>query len=548
MSWPESFNFRIPSSLLKILALQWKARARQTYRSFKTKRGMVYGVLMGLMFCLWMLPSLISAFVTPRVDPETARAFFAPALLCFFLLTLMTSGVESGVAFLPAEVDLLFPGPFKRRELLLYRIINLTAGGSLVALFFSAIILRACTYWIAAFIGLGLGLTFLNLLQMALGVFVSTVAESTFTTTRRVVLVIVLGLLGWGLYQGLTIAADQGFVSTLIAVRHSLGGKLLLAPFEIIAQTATATSLFPDFVLWASVGVAMNLLVLWGIVGLDANYMEKSIGTSQRIYERIQRARRGQGLSGGVKARGRLRPPSFGHLGGAGPIAWRQMTVALRSSHFAILLVLVLGLAITIPVFFSVEGRGATVAMPAVSLVVFLLPQLLQYDFRGDIDRLDVLKSLPLSPWGVVAGQLFTPICISTLLLTGLVGALYFTGVMSEGWASRCLLMTLPSNMFLYSIENLMFLVFPYQTQANTAGDLQVVGRNMLSAFTKIVAMMIGIGIALGFGGLAYWVTSEAEFSFLTGMVCGFIGLVAIIYPLSVYCYHRLDPATLHGH
>jgi len=49
-------------------------------------------------------------------------------MLAMSLLALMTSGGEKAVAFTPAEVGFLFPGPFTRRELLAYKIGKALAG------------------------------------------------------------------------------------------------------------------------------------------------------------------------------------------------------------------------------------------------------------------------------------------------------------------------------------------------------------------------------------------------------------------------------------
>ncbi len=550
MNFWHQTGLSLPRSLWFLLKLQWKARMRQSRRSLRTTRGKIYGVIMGLMFCLWLLPSLVTAFLTPRSDQETTLAFFAPALFAFSLLTILTSTAESGVFFMPAEVDMLFPGPFRRRELLIYRIVSLCAGGSLVALVFSAILLRCVTYWIAAYVGLALGLIFLNLLQLALGILASTLAEAAYTRWRKVVLVAGLLLLAWGISQALRTADGGGPVAIASALRTSLPGRILLAPFDVIAHAATATRLFPDFIGWTLVAVHMNVGMLWLILSLDSNYMEKSIGASQRMYERLQRARRGQGLAGAAKARGRLRSMRFPFLGGAGPIAWRQLTTALRNSHVVFLLIGVVAVAITLPFLFLMKDTsrlGGAVAGPVVSMFVFLLPQLLQYDFRGDLDRLDVLKSLPLSPWGVVLGQLFTPVFLASTIMGLVLVALSLAGLLNSAWYIPVGFLIVPTNLFLFSIENLMFLIFPFQMQTNVTGDLQVVGRNMLSAVCKIAAMMVGIGIALGIGTLFYFLTDEAALSYSLGMVVAFLVMTGILIPLTVLFYHRLDPASTHS-
>ena len=44
-----------------------------------------------------------------------------------------------------------------------------------------------------------------------------------------------------------------------------------------------------------------------------------------------------------------------------------------------------------------------------------LLPTAFKFDFRRDVDRLTVLKSLPISPTAVTLGQLAVPVLLCTL-------------------------------------------------------------------------------------------------------------------------------------
>ena len=65
---------------------------------------------------------------------------------------------------------------------------------------------------------------------------------------------------------------------------------------------------------------------------LDANYIESAATISQKVYERIRRTKQGGGVAMPVGARaGRLRLPPFPWLAGVGPIAWRQLLLAMRT-------------------------------------------------------------------------------------------------------------------------------------------------------------------------------------------------------------------------
>ncbi|MFN8855057.1 MAG: putative ABC exporter domain-containing protein [Planctomycetaceae bacterium] len=526
-------------ALWTLMRLQWRGRWRGTLRQVKTLRGAIYSLLLLGVFGLWLIPSVWVAWQSPRIDPEIPRAIMPPALLVFFCLTLLTSGIESGVHFQPAEVDLLFPGPFRRRQLLLYRIVALVFGMILGSSFFSIIVVRWSSLWPAAYLGVTVALLFLSLLQILLGVLVSVLAEATYTRLRLGV-VVVLGLaLVLGAWQVWPRGEVFDLLTSLQKLRTTTVGRVVLAPFALLTQVVTAERYFPDLLGWLTAAVGMNLAVIALILKLDANYLEQSVAASQRMQARLQNARRGQALT---KARGRMRSPRLPRLGGAGPIAWRQLTVALRNSHFALLFVGLISALMTAPLLFVDKARGGVAAAaPALSMMVFLLPQMLQYDFRGDIERMDVLKSLPISPWGVVFGQLVAPVVLSSLLTYALLVGLWLAGLLPTPYFLAGCVLTPAANLFLFSSENLMFLLFPYSPSSGGVGDVHTIGRNMLLAIGKMAALILGLGIASALGWLAWFVTGQEMLAFTLGTLGALIILCSLLIPLIVLVYDRLD-------
>ena len=65
---------------------------------------------------------------------------------------------------------------------------------------------------------------------------------------------------------------------------------------------------------------------------------------------------------------------------------------------------------------------------------ITLLTPLLTFDFRGDVDRLDVLKALPLAPWRVALGQLLAP----TLILSAVQGLVLVVATAIQGMRAAC--------------------------------------------------------------------------------------------------------------
>ena len=101
---------------------------------------------------------------------------------------------------------------------------------------------------------------------------------------------------------------------------------MILAPFEVFSHAILAVDVFPDLVGWGVAAAAIDLGLLILVVKLDADYVEGAAAISQKLYERMQRARKGGGVALPTsKVEARLRIPRLPWLGGAGPLAWRQL-------------------------------------------------------------------------------------------------------------------------------------------------------------------------------------------------------------------------------
>ena len=137
-------------ALWMLLGLQAKSLLRRFSRGAKTVKGALFLTIGLAVFALWLFPALLSANIGPRSDPASVRAVAPVALLVACLLTVLTAGGERAIVFTPAEVDFLFPGPFTRRQILLYRILKSSAGAAFSAMILSVVFLRHASNWLAA--------------------------------------------------------------------------------------------------------------------------------------------------------------------------------------------------------------------------------------------------------------------------------------------------------------------------------------------------------------------------------------------------------------
>src|SRR5205823_1790288 len=98
---------------------------------------------------------------------------------------------ERAVTFRPAEVDLLFPGPFSRRGLLAYKVVAGFGTTLITAVFLTLAMRRHAALTLAAFVGLVLALEFMQLFAMSLSLTASALGAQAFNRRRKLLLTVV---------------------------------------------------------------------------------------------------------------------------------------------------------------------------------------------------------------------------------------------------------------------------------------------------------------------------------------------------------------------
>ncbi|MBI3865312.1 MAG: hypothetical protein HY290_25845 [Planctomycetia bacterium] len=543
----------LPPSLRLLLRMQVRARLRKVARGARTLKGKLYLAAMIVMFTVWLGPTLAATFFMRRSDfvdqsAPLVQALLPSSLLVYCIITLIATSSESGIAFHPAEVDLLFPAPFRRRDLLLYRLTGLGLGLLFTSLAFSLFLMSHVRFWVFGFIGIALAFVFIQLVPIVLTLCVSIMGERAYTRGRRLALFVLAALIAVGIGQVAVRRVEGGIVELAAQFRSTGLGRCLLAPFEVFSRTMTAEFFLPDFLAWGGLALAIDAALVGLVLRLDANFLESSIAASQRLYQKIERMRRGQMWMNFAKApAGRWRIPLLPRWSGAGPIAWRQLMSALRGSRGIVYFLLAMLAAVAVPAYFA-GGQEPLVLVaigssfvPMISL--FFMPQLLQFDFRSDIDRIDVLKTLPATPAAIVAGELLAPVVFATLYELPFVIAI---GVVQPEWrliigAGVALVPAI--NLFVFAFENLVFLWFPHRLANLGAGDFQAFGRQMLVMGAKFVLVGFGGGLAVAAGSLAWWLAGESWIAALAAVWCVVVALSLALIPLVASAFRNFDPS-----
>src|SRR5206468_1958377 len=109
-------------------------------------------------------------------------------LLAFVMLSVGTGWGESAIYFSPADVDFLFPGPFSRRDLLLYKLAQSIRSNVLAGTFFAIFAARYSPLLAGAWLGSVLTLLFFNAFTLTMTLLGQIVSQRANSQWRRLAL------------------------------------------------------------------------------------------------------------------------------------------------------------------------------------------------------------------------------------------------------------------------------------------------------------------------------------------------------------------------
>ncbi len=532
-------------ALLKLVKLNAHARWRQTVRGLKTPKGAIFFAVAILWFLLIIIPNLLVAFKVNRTDTEMVRVIIPWGLFLLCLINLISSMWEKSLQFKLSEIDFLFPGPFTRREILIYKIANSLNGTLFMSLIFSLIFLRHTTFWLAGFTGIFFTLMFIQLFSMAVILVKQTIAEHAYNTFRKVIVVVIVALIAYGAGDRLIEGIRQDPINTLKSIQDSWSIYILLLPFKAFSYAITATTLI-ELAQWLSIALIIDLSILSLVIMIDANFLEVSIKVSQKQYQRIKQAQRGQVWSGfGRKQTSKLHIPQFPWMGGTGPIAWRQTMHVLRNSgsflFFLFFILVMIG-----PMLFMDGDKDSNLIYPFLGMlawITFIFTMSIPFGFRGDLEHMDWFKMLPISSRSVAVGEI-----IGNILFISLLQIILFIAFAIYQPDSILILViaaffTVPFNGMLVSMDNLLFLLFPIRVSQSTPGDFQNFGKQMIFFLLKMATLIVGLGIAVGLGLLIYWLTNYLMTLLLITTWIILMLEVTYIVEMVTWAYKKFDPS-----
>ena len=321
----------------------------------------------------------------------------------------------------------------------------------------------------------------------------------------------------------------QNLLGELTALAHTQVGQWLIAPFTVFSKFTlspiTNVELFKNMVL----AVGLNGLVVSAVYGLD-HWMRRQCNRKEVANLKTAIAQKAIAASTTKNAsKRRVRVPS--RMGGIGSLLWRQL-LGVNNYRGTVIF------SLTIPVLLSCfpllanHNAGMMLINLVASMLFYsflLLPSALILDYRRDINRMAVLKSLPISPLAMTIGQLAVPVLMCCLFQTVVLTIGAATGKVILWQAILAGVLLIPVNVLIFATENYIFLLAPYQR--NKEG-FDVFLRTILTFTGKGLFFGMGLGLALLWVTIIVKASDYFALSNLVATTCFAVGLWGI-HPLT---------------
>jgi len=526
------------------------ALVRRARRRFRGVKGLFLLLGIGALLTLILGPQIFNYMI--RHDGEAAAGasewirIWAPAAILLIALLSMSKGA---LYFRPAEVQFLFPAPITRRQLLLYNVLSKLRVQILSGLWCSIFVLGYSNRWYAVILALIAVFMFLQFTTQASGLLLAALGERFAKLAKRFGFFALVGLLIVALAtMKLRLPSGAGFMECARALVELPAVVTLCWITRPFVELYLAESL-AQLTYWAAIAAAILLAEIGLMMLFDVAYNEAALSNARKRQQDLRRMRSGGGkfAIAGAKRSG-LSIPRFPFWRGAGPIAWRQCQEMTRNFHGAVMIgvfiFMWIGMFFILPAMKGGRKEGLPsfeVMMPLVMILIMtpMMTMNFAFDFRRDLDRMTILKSLPLSPRAIAAGQLVPmTLLLSFWQVLGVITLAILSGQIPPALLTGILLILLPLNWVVGSVDNIIFLLLPYRTVSKDIGQLPFMGRAMIVMFLKMLVLAVVGGLCTLLGYLIWEITGGSAIPTAIA-VAGFLGVVCIPLTLAVAVVFR---------
>jgi len=475
------------------------------------------------------------------------------------LIKISTRKVVEPFEWTSAEKEFVIAAPVTRTQQITYRLTSIATAALATAVCFSIIMSPDIRVWYAGFFGMLLGLAFVDLIRVLFELFFYGLGKVGRRVCQFLILASVGGCFLFAISNCLiaqTASSDlsspgalfffQNLLAELTSLAKTRVGQCLIAPFTVFSQfvlsPTTNFELFKNMIL----AVSLNGFAVAAVYGLD-RWM-RLMGQRKEVANlKTAIAEKTLAAKTGANPKKCVRVPF--RLGGCGSLLWRQM-LGVSNYRGTVIFSLTVPVLLSCLPLLSKHGSGMMLINLIASMVFYsflLLPSALILDYRRDINRMAVLKSLPISPLAMTIGQLAVPVLMCCLFQTAVLAIGAASGKVILWQAVLAGVMLVPVNVLIFAAENYIFMLAPYQR--NKEG-FDVFLRTILTFTGKGLFFGMGVGLALLWVTIIVTAHNYFELSSLVSATCFTLGLWGFTLSLAWFFvssitrqFERFDPS-----
>ena len=555
--------FEVPAAISQLVRWQIIAKIKSAFRRALNRRRLPMTIGAILLGSLWLIQMVAGILFRAPAAPGQLQKWIPLSMCCYFIWNVLKTFGQKPIEpfnWNESEKEWLLASPMRRSQIIRYRGSAIVRAAFIKSLVFAVVMSPDLKLALYGFMGIFLALIFTDLSRLIMEIvahglttrelnycrFFVFGTASVFAGTALLATVLSLGQ-ATQLHSVATFGIMLHLISELIAYSNSWFGAMLLAPFRVATDLILATE-YTAACLVKLVGMSAGVFgMAVAVAGLDDFFNRRR----QKLdVDRFAQAQLKQTADQGKPIK--LTSVVKHRLGGIGPMAWRQ-SFGILSQFKPLCVSLLIPMVLScLPIMTDVTGTELTFHIVG-SLAFYsalLMPAAIRFDFRRDLDRLGMLKALPISATRICAGQLAIPVLILTCFQ-------FTTLLLAQAMAPfnlllmvACLIAFIPFNIFLFSFENLLFLWYPYRLHSE---GIQVLLRTILAFTAKSICLLLVLVATAAWLFVSrvgvQWCVDDPECQisrlvFAGGMFL-FSGLVAWgAFMLLARAFRKFDPST----
>ena len=519
------------------LWLTWRGFRNRTLRQLQRARQPRYAIAMiaGLIYFWWIFfrpdrPRPMANAIPGGASGEMLLTVFSLGLALMVASFWLLGSDKPPLAFTQAEVQLLFPAPIARRQL-----VELKLFQAQLAIILSTVV------WVillgrrdAAVLESGLALWILFTTMHLQRVGASLVRTSTsghglsgakHNRWTLIVFGIAIGAVLWSVvaaFPSLRAAANGGdLVGALGDLLHRRAIGVVLFPFRLVI----APILAPSSAEWLGAILPALLILLlhvpW-VLRTDAAFEEAAAEAAVKRAERIDAVRSRRGRVRAPRASGaRSWLPLAPRGRPANAIVWKNIIAIARTVPPSTAGVIVGVVVVALVAMFSIAPNlhdstsvAAILMLTGAGFLVVAGPLWIRNDLRLDMLRLELLRAYPLSGTSIVRAELVASTAVLTLLQLLLVIASYIAlwrggpAELTISGRTAILVVTILAapavNAANLLVQNAAALLFPAWVRLGLSrpGGVEAMGQAIVTTFGSMLVLAFLLLIPAALGGI----------------------------------------------